>query len=59
MLGNKAITKMKNILKFTGLTELEFTKIYTDAMNKLMSIGYKETEARTIVINGVTKSLGL
>jgi hypothetical protein len=50
---------MKNILQFTGLTELEFTKIYTDAMNRLMSIGYKETEARTIVINGITKSLGL
>jgi hypothetical protein len=50
---------MENILKFTGLTELEFTKIYTDAMNRLISIGYKETEARTIVINGIEKSLGL
>ena len=50
---------MENILKVTGFTEAEFTKIYCDAMNRLMSIGYKETEARKIVIKGVEKSLGL
>ncbi len=50
---------MENILKVTGFTEVEFTKIYTDAMNKLMSIGYNENDARTIVINGIEKSLGL
>jgi len=50
---------MENILKFTGFTEAEFTKIYTDAMNKLMSVGYSESDARVIVINGVKKGLGL
>jgi len=50
---------MEYILKVTGFTEVEFTKIYTDAMNKLMSIGYSESDARVIVINGVIKGLGL
>ena len=50
---------MKNILKVTGFTEVEFTKIYTDAMNKLMSVGYNENDARAIVIKGIEKSLGL
>jgi hypothetical protein len=55
----KKLNKMENILKVTGFTEAEFTKIYTDAMNKLMSVGYNESDARVIVINGVRKSLGL
>jgi len=50
---------MEAILKVTGFTELEFTKIYTDAMNKLMSVGYNENDSRTIVIKGIEKALGL
>jgi hypothetical protein len=50
---------METILKVTGFTKVEFTKIYTDAMNKLMSVGYNENDARTIVINGIEKALGI
>jgi hypothetical protein len=36
---------METILKLSGLTEIEFKKIYLGAKNTLISLGYSEEEA--------------
>lgn len=50
---------METILKATGLSELEFKKLYLDSMNLMIATGCTETEARGIVIGVLRKSLGI
>jgi hypothetical protein len=56
---HQTIRKMETILKVTGLSELEFKKLYLDSMNLMIATGCTETEAREIVIGVLKKSLGI
>jgi hypothetical protein len=48
---------METILKLSGLTEVEFKKLYLGAKNTLIALGYTEQEAIQEVCEVIKKTI--